>query len=123
MIKSSRKKNNLDAHNAAKRNQTHCKWGHAFSGENLMRNARGERKCRTCASATNKSRRYLDGKYVPVKVTLPDVAPTPEVIVAATKNHVLTKTDSLTREEWLKLYGTKPKRVFVDYSKIYVPWL
>jgi hypothetical protein len=27
---------------------THCKWGHPYSGDNLLINAKGRRVCRAC---------------------------------------------------------------------------
>ena len=45
------KDNNLDKiskgrdHNLSK---THCKWGHEFTKDNIIRNSKGNRECRTC---------------------------------------------------------------------------
>lgn len=36
------------------RRKTHCKQGHAYTGENLLVNSRGHRRCQICTSAAQK---------------------------------------------------------------------
>lgn len=57
-----RRSNNLDTvrhggnHNA---NQTHCKWGHEFAGQNLRVDPKsGKRSCRECGSAHTRAHYY-----------------------------------------------------------------
>lgn len=98
-------KNSEEKYKTSKRQlPSRCKRGHELAGENLRYNSRGDRICRTCAIERNRSRRATSSPEVQAVSACPE------------------KLDGHTRVGWLKLYGIKPKRTTVDYSKIDIPW-
>lgn len=110
------KKSNYEKANAARRAATHCKHGHELIGENLKVTAKGERKCITCRNIFNRSRRFVNDRFLraPAKADVGIVtsisAPAPQL-----RNDVMLKNEGLAHDEWMRLYGFKQKRrILVD---------
>ncbi len=107
------KASNFEKANERRRAMPCCKWGHPFSGENLIIGANGQRRCRTCKNIFNRNRPRRagigDGKVsrrndrcAAHPVALPDNS------LARYKGSV--NNIDISYADWFKLYGIKPKR-------------
>lgn len=105
------KRSNFEKANAARRAATHCKHGHPFDGENLRVTSQGARKCRTCERIFNRSRPKKSDVGKDKVSRRSAVAVTESIFVLAKRYEKPDINQELTHSEWLRLYGTKPKRL------------